>query len=305
MSESLPVLICANPFSGKGSNADRVGALTQCLEQIGIATQVAWGLEERKALLSDPAIGERYRCIVSAGGDGSIASAINDLAQGGATARIPIAMLPIGNENLFAIEFAHNQGEATLAKAISRGKVRHVDAGRAGDRLFTLMTSVGFDSEVVKKVDAWRQQGDSKLKRVSRASYGPQVLVAAATYRYPRLTLEADGQRIEGAHAFVFNIGQYAGNVGLGRHTDPSDGLLDWMVFEKPGLVALLGYGLSVVRGRHLGRKDVKHGRSKIISITSDRPAVAQIDGDPGGMTPIEISVVPGALSVIDGAARS
>jgi len=303
MSKTLPVLICANPFSGKGSNAARVEALVSSLKELDIATTVAWGLEERRGLLGDPDLAERYRCVVSAGGDGSIASAVNDLSSGGAASRIPIAMLPIGNENLFAIEFAHNRGEAALAEAIARNNTRQVDAGKAGDKLFTLMVSAGFDSEVVKKVDAWRQREDGKLRRVSRVSYGPQVLAAAATYRYPRLSIEADGQRVQGAHVFVFNIGQYAGNLGLSRQSDPGDGLLDWMVFEKPGLVALLGYGLSVVRGKHLDRSDVKRGQSRSIKITSDTPIAAQIDGDPGGTTPITITALPGALSVIDGRA--
>ena len=119
MSESLPVLITANPFSGKGKNRERVASLAAALAAHGIDSDSIWDLDERKAKLADPLLHERYRTLVSAGGDGSIAAAVNDLRAGGDPSRLPVAMLPVGNENLFAIEFGHNKGEVALADAIA------------------------------------------------------------------------------------------------------------------------------------------------------------------------------------------
>ena len=241
MTASLPVLITANPFSGKGKNQQRVAALCGELKKLGIDSEVIWDLDERKAKLAQTGIHERFRCLVSAGGDGSIASAVNDLRAGleheGDTTQLPIAMLPVGNENLFAIAFDHNHGEPALAAAIARGNTRTIDAGDAGGRLFTLMASVGFDSEVVRRVDAWRVPTvpGKPLRRVSRITYAPKVAATAWGYRYPKITLEAEGETFTGAHAFVFNIGQYGFGLGLARDADPSDGLLDWVVLGETG----------------------------------------------------------------------
>lgn len=305
MTDTLPVLITANPFSGKGKNRERVAALAAALAGHGIESESVWSPADRLAMLQAPDVHERYRCLVSAGGDGSIAAAVNDLRSGGDPARLPIAMLPVGNENLFAIAFHHDRGTTALADAIARMQTRTVDAGDAGGRLFTLMASAGFDSEVVRRVDDWRVPAveGAPLKRVSRVSYAPKIVGAVAGYRYPQVTLEADGQTVGGAHAFVFNIGQYGGGLGLAPHADPADGLLDWVVFEKPGMVALASYGLSVLRGKHLDRKDVHHGRSAHISLTAQGPVPVQADGDPAGTTPMEITALPGMLRVIEGKA--
>lgn len=306
MPEPLPVLITANPFSGKGKNRERVAALSAALKSHGIGSESIWDLDERKQTLADPLLHEKYQCLVSAGGDGSIAAAVNDLRSGGDPSRLPVAMLPVGNENLFAIEFGHNRGEAALAVAITRGVTRTIDVGDAGGRLFTLMASAGFDSEVVRRVDDWRVPASvgQPLRRVSRATYAPKILGAVAGYRYPSVTLEADGQSVTGAHAFVFNIGQYGFQLGFVPDVDPGDGLLDWVVFEKPGVVALAGYGLSVLRGKHLDRNDVHHGRAARITLSHGDgadPIAVQADGDPGGETPVEIVALPGMLRVIEG----
>ena len=303
MSESLPVLITANPFSGKGKNRERVASLAAALAAHGIDSDSIWDLDERKAKLADPLLHERYRTLVSAGGDGSIAAAVNDLRAGGDPSRLPVAMLPVGNENLFAIEFGHNKGEVALADAIARGATRTIDVGDAGGRVFTLMASAGFDSEVVRRVDDWRvpEADGQPLKRVSRATYAPKIAGAVAGYKYPPVTLEADGRSVTGAHAFVFNIGQYGFQLGFVPDVDPSDGLLDWVVFEKPGVIALAGYGLSVLRGKHLDRKDVHHGRAASIRLTADESVPVQADGDPGGTTPMEIKALPGMLRVVEG----
>lgn len=302
MHASKQVAIFANPFSGKGKNLERVSALASALERHGITTRVVWDLTERAALLSQPDVGEQYRCVVSAGGDGSMAGVVNDLQQGGDTTRAAIAMLPMGNENLFAQEFGHHRGIQALANAIDRLQTRTIDVGEIDGRLFILMASAGFDSEVVQRVDQWRRASeDNKLKRVNRLSYAPRITSALANYRYPPITLTADGKSATGAHAFIFNIGRYGGGLCVGSHADASDGLLDWIVFEKAGLIRLAQYGLAVFLRRHLNRSGVKHGRAEEITLRSEvGDAIAiQADGDPSGTTPATIRVRPNAMRVV------
>jgi len=307
MTESREVVILANPYSGKGKNKLRVAALQAALAERDLSTRQVWDLGERAELLADPEVGSRYRCVVSAGGDGSIAGVVNDLQKGGDTTRAPIAMLPMGNENLFAKEFGHGKSVGTLAGAIHRLKTRTIDAGEADGRLFTLMASAGFDAQVVERVDHWRRQTDGgRLKRVNRLSYARPIIAALAGYRYPAITLTAEGQSVTGSHAFVFNIGRYGGGLRIGAHADPSDGLLDWVVFQKPGLIQLASYGLGAITGRHLKRGDVLHGRASEIKLraqpdsdgnTPELPL--QIDGDPGGVLPSTIRARPGAMRVV------
>lgn len=301
MSESREVVILANPFSGTGVNQQRVESLADLLAERGMQTRQVWDLAERGELLAQPDVGQRYRCVVSAGGDGSMAGVVNDLQAGGDTARATIAMLPLGNENLFAQEFGHDKAPHLLADAIDQMNTRTIDVGEANGHIFTLMASAGFDAEVVRQLDTWRRATqDKKLKRVNRLSYVPRIGSVIAGYRYPLVTLTADGQSVTGAHAFVFNIGRYGGGLRIGSHADASDGLLDWIVFKRPGRIRLGGYGLSILLGRHLRRGDVVHGRSEKIVLNSETDAIPlQTDGDPSGTTPATITVRKNAMRVL------
>lgn len=305
MGESNEVVILANPYSGTGENKGRVASLASSLSTYGIATRQCWDLDERAQLLADPQIGETYRCVISAGGDGSMAGVVNDLRAGGDTTRVAIAMLPMGNENLFAKEFGHDKKISDLAAAIEKMQTRTIDVGDANGRLFTLMASAGFDSEVVKRVDKWRRETNGQgLKRVNRLSYAPKITSVLTGYRYPPITLIADGQTVTGAHAFVFNIGQYGGGLRIGAHADPADGLLDWVVFQRPGLLKLARYGLSVFLRGHLNRDDVAHGKASEIELTgtlepNGKGIPIQADGDPSGRAPTLIKVRPKAMRVV------
>lgn len=295
------VVILANPYSGKGGNQKRVEALADALGGRGMSAKQVWDLGERAELLGDPGVGEKYRCVVSAGGDGSMAGVVNDLSNGGETTRTAIAMLPLGNENLFAKAFGHSKGIEHLAEAINRLETQTIDVGQANGTLFTLMVSAGFDSEVVRRVDAWRRATNgSGLRRVSRVSYAKPILSALTSYQYPEVTVTADGQSVSGSHAFVFNIGKYGGGLPIGDHAIATDGLLDWVVFKKPGLLRLGGYGLSAYLRQHLKRSDIAYGQSAEIKLESGDEAVpVQADGDPCGETTVSVKVLPGAMRVV------
>jgi len=301
MSVPNDVIILANPYSGKGQNRQRVEALSQLLTRKGMPARQVWDLDERAALLGDPAIGEKVRCVVSAGGDGSMAGVVNDLGKGGDTTRTAIAMLPLGNENLFANAFGYNKGIGRLAEAIDRLETRTIDVGRAGQTLFTLMASTGFDSAVVQRVDAWRRAtGGNGLRRVGRLSYARPILSALAGYTYPMVTLTAEGQRVSGAHAFVFNIGKYGGGLPIGSHAIADDGQLDWVVFKRPGLLRLARYGLSTYLRRHLKNGEIAYGRAAQIELSSEAGELpVQADGDPCGAVPMRVEVVPNAMRVV------
>lgn len=305
MPQSREVVILANPYSGTGENKRRVESLEAALAQRGMTTRQCWDLDERARLLADHKVGEKYRCLVSAGGDGSMAGVVNDLRAGGDTTRIAIAMLPLGNENLFAREFGHDKKPDDLAGAIERLETQTIDVGDANGRLFTLMASAGFDSEVVKRVDKWRRETNGNgLKRVNRLSYAPKITSVLTRYRYPPVTLTADGEAVTGVHAFVFNIGQYGGGLRIGAHADPTDGMLDWVVFQRAGLLKLARYGISVFLRGHLNRDDVVHGKASKIELFgklehNGKGVPIQADGDPNGRAPVTIRVRPKAMRVV------
>lgn len=296
VSPLVPIL--ANPYSGNGPNRRFVSELVAALIERNLEPQVSWERSAWPEMLADRDWLAGCRCIVAAGGDGSIAEVLNGMPVTGGRLAAAVSTLPMGNENLFARQFCIRRDPAGLAEAIARGCTVEADLGVAGQRRFSLMASCGLDADVVDRVTRWRLAAGTP-RRVTSASYIPRILASLRDYGYPRLTIEADGQTFEGSHVFVFNMPQYGGGLGICRHADASDGHLDYVVFERRGVARVLDYGLAVLTRRHLRRGDVVHGQARSVRITADRPVAVQADGDPAATTPCEIRVLPGALQVV------
>ena len=310
----MHVLILANPVSGHGPNRKRVERFRSALEAHGLSVQTVWNPSERIAALEqlegDDAV------VVAAGGDGSIADVVNDMNAAGRLG-LRFATLPVGNENLFAQEFGFTLNAEPMAEAIARGQTRAIDLMRIRssapyrddqpddasiDRLSTLMVSTGFDADVVHRMDRWRRGlPDGQLHRVGKKSYVLRTLDAVRRYRYPGVTLVADGREVAGHQAYVFNLPKYGGGLKFAPDARGDDQQLDWLVFERPGFLRLLGYHWLVVRGKHPRGKTVATGRAASVSLrpTNGRSAPAQADGDPAGHTPLDLTILPGALRVI------
>jgi len=317
------VIIAANPYSGHGENRAYVHRLAEALAEHGLAAEVCWdrhGLERLRTREPGGADGNQagpLRCVVAAGGDGTIAGVVAGRFDA------PLGVLPLGNENLFAGHFGFQLEPERLAHAIARGKTRAVDLGSVrsdaadaqpqGDqaddpestghtdaRPFTLMVSAGIDADVVHRLARWRN-ADGELRRVSHLSYVQRVLGAMTEYDYPEITLETDrGEQARGAMALVFNLPRYGMGLPFTPEARGDDALLDWVVFERKGLIHLADYAWSVLRTRHLGRPDVPNGRAASIRLTSRTPVPLQADGDAIGFTPQRIEVRPGALRVVE-----
>ena len=286
------VAIAANPYSGMRPNRKAVEQFAETLKRHGLKPRIIWDPLEREVLLQDPDLPRQCRCVVAAGGDGTVCTIINDKPV------IPLAVLPLGSENLFASEMGFTADAEALAQAIAIGRTRSVDLGCVRGRRFSLMVSVGFDAEVVRRVGLWRAKSGG-LKRVNRLSYLKPILEALFRYPFEEIELEADGARVRGTHAFIFNLPRYPLPLALAHDAQSDDGLLDWIVLERPGALNIINYFWRLRRRKSRRRPDIIRGRARIVRITGVRTVPVQLDGDPFGFTPVEAQAVPGALQVI------
>jgi diacylglycerol kinase family enzyme len=291
------IVVAANSYRGRRGPRTRVAALVRALEALGLPVRVVWDQAERGTTLRSPAALRSVRCVVAAGGDGTVSAVINELS-----ADVPLAVLPLGNENLFAGAFGFEDDPGALAGAIARGTRQRIDLGRAhttaGRRLFTLMLSAGFDADVVHRFTRWRTAGGAP-RRAGRAAYVRPLAAALWSYPHAAITLTADGVAVDGSHCTVANLPDYALDMRLAPEARADDGLLDWTVLSRSGRVALAGYVLAVARARHTQQAHVPVGRARKLTLRSAGPVPVQIDGDPWGFTPVEVEVMPAALSVV------
>ncbi len=145
------VLLTVNPMAGDGSRQRKITELIAELARRGFEPQQFTSLDELAATAKALQLRGELRAVVAAGGDGTIAEIANRTEAG-----TPLAVFPLGTENLLAkyLEMSHDC--ATFAETIAAGRTTWIDAGRANGRIFLLMAGVGFDAEVVRRLHAAR-----------------------------------------------------------------------------------------------------------------------------------------------------
>ena len=296
--------IAANAHSGRGAGRARVDRLVRELARRGLESRIAWTPEERAALVAGAQADRGCRCLVAAGGDGTVAALVNERPA------VPMTVLPAGTENLFARHFGVRGAPAGVAETIAVGRVVPIDLGLAGRRRFALMAGIGFDADVVTRHHLARVGPAGRMRPSHRAAYVEPVLRASFGYRFPPLTVRiADPGREEtlvGATAFIFNLPRYALGLPFAPTARQDDGWLDLVVFRNPGPFHALRYLWLVLRGIHLDRPGIHHRRVRRVSLTCSEPAPVQLDGDPGGtvapgedQTHWTVEVLPRVLGVL------
>jgi diacylglycerol kinase (ATP) len=293
--------VAANAASGRGRGRKRVERLVSCLDRMGLRVVVAWTPEARAALVEASNNDLSCRCLVAAGGDGTVAALINERPER------PITVLPAGTENLFAGHFLLGPSPEEAAATIALGRLMPLDLGLNGDRRFALMAGIGFDADVVTRHHAARLGKAGRMRPTHRAAYVEPVLRASFGYKFPALTITTgEGESLVGTTAFLFNLPRYALGLPIAPAARGDDGLLDLVVFRDAGPLRALHYLWMVFRGLHLRRDGVAHRRVAKVAIASAQTVPVQLDGDPGGFVrsgvstpPWTVEVLPAALSVM------
>ncbi len=286
------VLIAENPRAGAVDGGVLLASLVSCLEARGFQVRRESDPEKiRTALCASDgdASAEPWSCVIAAGGDGTVG-----LVANAASPTTPLAVLPLGTENLLAKQLGFTRDPEQLAERVAAGKTFAIDAGEANGRLFLVVASVGFDAEVVRLLAA-RRSG-----HIQHSTWVRPILQALGSYQFPeiRVTTDAHPRPIRSRWAFVFNLPRYALGLQFVREGDMADGRLDLCCFRGGRWYNGLRYLAGVVAGWHRSWRDIHVEQPRWLRIEADEPVPYQLDGDPGGELPLEIRVLPRRLRI-------
>ena len=227
----------------------------------------------------------KLRCIAAGGGDGTILRIVN---------RFPnhnIAVLPLGSQNLLASQLGIAMTAESISNAIFAPNIRILDVGRVNNKICTLMASIGFDAEVVRKVH------ENRKGHVSKWDYIRVALSDWISVPQRSMILKVDDHEpIDACMAFFFNLPAYALGIPLCPHADAEDGKLNLVAFRRTGRIRMMTDVASILQRAHLRRDDVVNIPFERISISSEVPISIQCDGDFVGTTPCSIEVAPKAV---------
>jgi YegS/Rv2252/BmrU family lipid kinase len=294
------LLIIRNPRARHAASEVALLAASEPLLAAGwqVDVQTSTGPGDASELAS-AAAAEGIAVVAAAGGDGTVHEVVNGLAGSGTA----LAVIPCGTANVWARESGvpRDLGRAIAALASAR-RVR-VDLGlaetTAGRRYFLLMCGIGLDAEVVRRVEA-RLAGK---RRLGTGWYGLLGARAVARTSPTGTTLTVDGVGLDRPllQAVIGNTRLYGGVMRLTSAARMDDGLLDVCVLSGRGALHRGTLLSRAVRGglhRRTGG-GIDYARARRVEVRSDSPLSVQADGEYIGETPVTVTVVPRALTVL------
>ncbi|MGL4942400.1 MAG: diacylglycerol/lipid kinase family protein [Thermoguttaceae bacterium] len=304
--ENRHVLISVNPKAGRSSPALRAERLRDALVARGFDVELSTDLPALCQKANELHAAGRLRCLVGVGGDGTAAELVNRTDRG-----TPVSLLPAGTANLLAKHYRLPSRPEKLARVIEAGKTITIDGGLANGRLFIVMVGVGFDADVVRQVHRAREEsyraGQKRGAHISYFSYIKPICRSIASYSFPQVRVElTDGDNTSetlDAHrwAFIFNLNRYGWGLPMVPAARGDDGKLDHCLFRGGSVPHGFWYTAWVqCFAAHRILSSVSLGQSPRYRITSDSDDVPyQLDGDPGGVLPVEIETLPKRITLL------
>lgn len=235
---------------------------------------------------------EGYDLIGAYGGDGSVSEVVSGLAEGGP----PILLLPGGTGNALAADLGIPPGlaEAAALAVGEAGEVRRVDVGRSGKLWFVLRLTTGFEADMVS---AATQEMKDRFGWLAYAFSGLMAISDAPMTTY-RMTVDGAEVECEGLAALVANSAMVGvSSLRIAADVDVSDGLLDVVVVQRADLPGLIGSAADAAQGQQ--PRMMSRWRGKKVHVETTPPQAVLADGEDAGMTPVDVTVMPGAVGVL------
>jgi diacylglycerol kinase (ATP) len=236
--------------------------------------------------------------VVAVGGDGAVLQVVQALAE----TPVALGIVPMGTGNLLARNLGIHRRLDRAVDVLLSGERRRIDLGQAtlGDkkRFFSVACGVGFDAEVM---DATKTRDKD---RWGKLAYVASAITQSGRVRNVAHTITLDGVEttMEAAQVFIANFGRTGLAVKPRLDVKPDDGLLDVIGIKAAGRLSGLIAGWKALRQGHEGEtSDGRAFRAKAheIRIETSSKRLVEIDGSVIGETPIDVSVRPGALTVL------
>ncbi len=291
--EAKRVVVLINPKAGPKASRPWASEFVERMHAAGFLTELYNDLTAATEQANRWHAEGALRALVGAGGDGTAAELVNRTVEG-----VPLALLPRGNSNLLARYYRFPRDSELLAQTLIDGVTARADAGLANGRIFLLMAGCGFDAEVVRRVHGQRKG------HINITTYVKPAVQAAWQYPFPEIRCEwesSDGTtgRCSSRWLFVFNMPCYGGGFQIAPHANGTDGLLDVCGLDRGGVWSVLKYATAIRLGLTRRLSDWSTRTVRKIRITGDGQVPYQLDGDPGGLLPLDIEVLPGRLNLL------
>lgn len=222
--------------------------------------------------------------VIAAGGDGTIRA----VASGASGTDLPVGVIPLGTGNVLRHEIGLTARPGIVAATLLEGPLIQVEGGLVNGAPFFLMVGAGFDGGIIANLNM-------RTKRIlGRAAYtGP---VIGALLKGPRsFDVEIDGAAFRASWMILTKARHYGGAFTLTRRAAigaPSASMIAVLVTGE-GRTSLIRAAIALAAGRLGERSTAPRGvevlEAQVVRAGMGTPVAVEIDGDAGGLTPVEV----------------
>ena len=266
-------LFLVNPVAGGGKALGYLDQIKATMDEHGLMYKMVTTTRPGEATTI---VEDNPDCdiCVAVGGDGTV----NEVARGILSrGKGILAIIPGGTGNDLGKSLAIEENLDEALKKLIQCKTMEIDLGKAKDKFFFNISSLGFDSEVVRHTD--------KIKRFvkGKAAYILGVITALIVYRSRRVVFEVDGKHIERKATLVAvgNGRYYGGGMMILPMAKVDDGLLDVCVVKDISNLRILTLFPTIFKGDHVKYdKYVEFHTAKKIIVRAEGSYLLNIDGE-------------------------
>ncbi len=298
----MKAVVIFNPTAGRGRGETTALVVQENLKRSGFEIELQPTAGPRDASRIAAQWGEVADVVVAVGGDGTINEVINGMAgaadQGCGqqrAQRATLGIVPAGTVNVLALEL-HIPFQVERACAlIAEGKTMSLDLGRVGSRRFVLMMGAGIDALTIRNIDL------KAKKRFREWAFVGTGLKAGFAQPPPEFLVRVEGQEHRVTFFVAGNAHYYGGRFGVTPNADPTDGLLDLMLFTGTTRSSMAVFWLEVPSSLHLQNPNVlclSAKRAELVPLHEDRPIWFQTDGELAGRLPATVEINHQAIEI-------
>lgn len=310
MNSTGKVAAIVNPHSAGRKTGKRWPEIARQIERrLGPVTVRFTERRGHAIQLARELLGDGFDRIIAVGGDGTFNEVANGFLKDDELVRPGASMgiLPAGTGGDFQRMFGFNERgvmEQAL-DALAAGEPCLIDAGKAKfvaldgrpcERYFVNLVSFGMGGLVAERA------------RNSFAAFGGRSAFLWATFRvllgYRGRTVQVALNGGAPAEYHVTNVAVGNGRFhGGGMHPCPTavmdDGVLEVTIIEYMNMLRLLRDIRALYSGEIYRHPKAHHLRGVRIGAYAGKPTFIEVDGEPVGKLPLEITVLPGKLPVL------
>jgi diacylglycerol kinase (ATP) len=284
------IAVLFNPSAGKGLARRWQPAIIRRLTDSGCRVQPLLGSDAAdSARLTADAVAAGVDALVVVGGDGLVHEAL----QHAVPANVPVGIVPTGSGNDLARDLLLPTGDALAAvDVVIASHTRRIDLGWAAGRYFATVLASGFDSRVSERAYA-RRWPHGQLR------YTVATLAELAVFEPIPYTLVVDGEHraLEAMLVAVGNSASYGAGLRMCHGARLDDGALDVVIIKPVSKRELVRVYPRLYTGGHVTHPRYERVMARRVSLSADA-VVAYADGERLGALPLEVQVVPAALTV-------